>query len=242
MRGVPWRLRMLQVWKGKAMSMLASYMRDVDRVKVILTREEESRLCLRAKRGDVAARETLIHAQLPRALICARKWQRPGVELCDLVQIASLGVLNAVRKFSPERGRLSTLVQISIRNLMPRELDNIAYPVHIPCTAMRRDTTRPFAVAARSNSADLPADLLSRGDDASRDQRTQELMQLVKPLIRRLPASEQEVIRLRLRGQTLNEIGRSRGVVRERIRQIESRAVERLAGWLCEARAKARAK
>lgn len=56
------------------------------------------------RRPDPAARERLIEHYLPLANNLARRYQRSGQPLEDLVQIASIGLIKAVDGFDPERG------------------------------------------------------------------------------------------------------------------------------------------
>ncbi|MFL5944996.1 MAG: sigma-70 family RNA polymerase sigma factor [Gaiellaceae bacterium] len=70
-----------------------------------LSRAEVARL-QRAYRvdGDVAARERLIEAYLPLARALARGFAHRGEQVDDLVQVGSIGLINAVDRFEPARG------------------------------------------------------------------------------------------------------------------------------------------
>jgi len=50
----------------------------------------------------------------------------------------------------------------------------------------------------------------------------------IEAAVQQLPPKYQEVIRLRMNGGTLNDVGQIMGLTRERIRQIQNRAVEQL--------------
>ena len=63
---------------------------------------EDRRLLVRYHRdGDPAAREQLVERFLPLARQLARRYQRGGEQLDDLVQVASLGLLKAIDRFDP---------------------------------------------------------------------------------------------------------------------------------------------
>src|SRR4051794_29473292 len=65
---------------------------------------EDRRLLERYHRhGDAAAREALVERFLPLARQLARRYQRGGEPLDDLVQVASLGLLKAIDRFEPDR-------------------------------------------------------------------------------------------------------------------------------------------
>ena len=64
--------------------------------------QEDRRLLVRYHReGDPAAREQLVTRFLPLARQLARRYQRGGEQLDDLIQVASLGLLKAIDRDSP---------------------------------------------------------------------------------------------------------------------------------------------
>ena len=66
---------------------------------------QERCLFARHRRGDdPAAREALVERFLPLARHLARRYHRGDVPLEDLVQVAALGLLNAIDRFDPARG------------------------------------------------------------------------------------------------------------------------------------------
>jgi len=62
--------------------------------------------------GDLAARDELFERFLPLARGLARRYHRGTEPLDDLVQVASIGLLNAIARFDPERGREFTTYAI----------------------------------------------------------------------------------------------------------------------------------
>ena len=53
--------------------------------------------------GDAQAREQLVERFLPLARQLARRYQRAGEPLDDLLQVASLGLIKAIDRFDPDR-------------------------------------------------------------------------------------------------------------------------------------------
>ena len=53
--------------------------------------------------GDARAREQLVERFLPLARQLARRYQRAGEPLDDLLQVASLGLIKAIDRFDPDR-------------------------------------------------------------------------------------------------------------------------------------------
>jgi RNA polymerase sigma-B factor len=65
-----------------------------------------------ARFGDLAARDELFERFLPLARGLARRYHRGTEPLDDLVQVAGIGLLNAIGRFDPERGREFTTYAI----------------------------------------------------------------------------------------------------------------------------------
>jgi len=79
------------------------------RRQVFLTPEEERELARRAAGGDAAAAETLIVSHLTVVITVARRYGRLGLPVNDLIQEGTVGLIQAVRKFDPDRNaRLAT--------------------------------------------------------------------------------------------------------------------------------------
>jgi RNA polymerase sigma-32 factor len=82
---------------------LESYFRDVRRFSP-LRREEERALGRRFRRGDKAAGQALVAANLRFVVKIAGEYRSSGLSISDLVQEGNLGLMRAVSKFDPERG------------------------------------------------------------------------------------------------------------------------------------------
>ena len=66
--------------------------------------QEERALFARLAAGDDGrARDALVERYMPLARSLARRYQRPGDPLDDLLQVAALGLINAVDRFDAER-------------------------------------------------------------------------------------------------------------------------------------------
>ena len=83
---------------------LASYMAEVTR-HPLLTREEEVALAKRYRdTGDVKAAYRLVASNLRLVVKLAHEYHRNPLSLLDLVQEGNIGLMQAVKKFDPERG------------------------------------------------------------------------------------------------------------------------------------------
>lgn len=102
----------------------------------LLTAAEEVELAKLIERGDVAAKDRMINANLRLVIAQARRYQGQGLPMGDLIQEGMLGLIRAVEKFDWRRGyKFSTYGTLWIRQSIQRGLQNsgraIRVPVHI---------------------------------------------------------------------------------------------------------------
>jgi RNA polymerase primary sigma factor len=96
--------------KAKPLSRLApasafdQYLLDIQRLPMITDPAEERRLARLAQRGDPAAAERLVTANLRFVISYVKKYQGHGLDLGELVAIGNEGLLKAVKKFDPDHG------------------------------------------------------------------------------------------------------------------------------------------
>jgi RNA polymerase sigma-B factor len=96
--------------------------------------QEDRRLLTRYRAsGDPAAREQLVERFLPLARQLARRYQRGGEQLDDLVQVASLGLLKAIDRFDPERETaFSSFAVPTILGELKRHFRDKGWSVRVP--------------------------------------------------------------------------------------------------------------
>ena len=95
---------------------------------------EDRRLLERYHRdGDIAAREALVERFLPLARQLARRYQRGGEPLDDLIQVASLGLLKAIDRFEPDRPTaFSSFAVPTILGELKRHFRDRGWSVRVP--------------------------------------------------------------------------------------------------------------
>jgi RNA polymerase sigma-B factor len=95
---------------------------------------EDRRLLERYHReGDPAAREALVERFLPLARQLARRYQRGGEPLDDLIQVASLGLLKAIDRFEPDRPTaFSSFAVPTILGELKRHFRDRGWSVRVP--------------------------------------------------------------------------------------------------------------
>ena len=102
----------------------------------LLTAAEEVALSKRIERGDLAAKERMIEANLRLVVSIAKRYRNQGLPFLDLIQEGSIGLVRAVEKFDHRKGfKFSTYATWWIRQAISRALSDkgrtIRIPIHI---------------------------------------------------------------------------------------------------------------
>ena len=116
-------------------SNLQLYLQEIGKT-ALLTVAEEIVLAKRIRRGDKAARDHMITANLRLVVKIAMDYKDFGLPLLDLISEGNLGLIKAVERFDPRKGgKLSTYAAWWIKQSMKRALANqsktIRLPVHL---------------------------------------------------------------------------------------------------------------
>src|ERR1700727_2672942 len=112
--------------------MLGLLMRDLDRYPMP-NYDERVELAKRVTPGDEEAKKQMVAANLRLVLHWARRYQDRGVEMVDLVQEGTFGLLRAVEKFDWERGfKFSTYATWWIRQALQRAVQQHGRTIRIP--------------------------------------------------------------------------------------------------------------
>jgi RNA polymerase sigma-B factor len=110
----------------------------------------DQRLLMRYREhGDERARAELVERLLPLAHQIARRYQRRGEPLEDLVQAASVGLVKAVERFDPQRG--TTLAAFAVPTMLgeiKRHFREMAWSLHVPRALQERTLQVKNASAA----------------------------------------------------------------------------------------------
>ena len=82
-----------------------------------LSKEEEEQIMEQLKGGDESVRDLLIVHNLRLVVYLAKKFDIPGAGIEDLISIGTIGLIKAVRTFSPEKNiKLATYASRCIEN------------------------------------------------------------------------------------------------------------------------------
>jgi len=161
-------------------SSLRLYLRDAVETP-LLTPQEEVDLARRIQKGDEAAREHMIRANLRLVIKIAREYEDYGLPLLDLVNEGNIGLMRAVERFDPDRGaKLSTYAAWWIKQSIKRALSNqsksIRLPIHIVQELARMkkaevrleaDLGRPATDAELAGELEADVDAIRRWREAA---------------------------------------------------------------------------
>ena len=208
-----------------------------------LEREEELDLTRRAKAGDNQAVERLIQCHFPLLVKTALGFRRRGLPLEDLLGEATTGLLEAVRRFDPDRGfRFMTYAVWWVRRALVRAVAtqsrNVRIPRHRASASGDEALAWPREISLTDDGeSDTPRgfeDLLDSGDEPLDEtvHRNQECS-AVRAALDELPDRQRYVLEERFglrtdEGRTLLDVAGDLGVTKERVRQIEGQALGKL--------------
>jgi RNA polymerase primary sigma factor len=257
---------------------LQLYLQEIAKTP-LLTIAEEVQLARRIRRGDKAARNHMIKANLRLVVKIAHDYKDFGLPLLDLISEGNIGLIKAVERFDPRKGgKLSTYaawwIKQSIKRALANQSKTIRLPVHLvdKISKMRRTAmalaeefgreptdeevaielgipTNKVAhlksVSIRPTSLDAPigedGDSATFGDIVGDDSaispyenvREYNLKSDLNRMINSLDRREADILRMRfgLDGHdelTLEEVGRKFKVTRERVRQLQNLALQKI--------------
>lgn len=103
----------------------------------LLTHQQEIELSQRIEAGDTNARRIMIESNLRLAISIAKKYQRSGCNLEDLIQESNVGLIKAVDRFDWRRGfKFSTYASWWIKQAVRRHVTDSMSDVRMPSHAV----------------------------------------------------------------------------------------------------------
>lgn len=193
---------------------------DPDRPSGPLLRE-----ILSLRQRALAAKNEIISANLRLVVSIARRHAGPLTSISQLISDGNLSLLNAVEKFDYARGnRFSTYATWALLKNFAKTVPEENYHMNLFTTGHQE------VLEAMGGGGPEPFEMAEDLTGAIRDK--------VMGVLKKLTEREQRVIYSRFglaaneKPKTLEQIGSSLGITRERVRQIESRALAKLRRFL----------
>ncbi|HVP74376.1 MAG TPA: sigma-70 family RNA polymerase sigma factor [Gaiellaceae bacterium] len=117
---------------------LQLFLREAGR-HALLTAPQEVELAKLIERGDAAAKQRMIQANLRLVVSIAKNYRNQGLPFLDLIQEGTLGLIRAVEKFDWRRGyKFSTYATWWIRQAVARALADKARTIRMPVHIVER--------------------------------------------------------------------------------------------------------
>ena len=221
---------------------LASYLKAIKRYQ-LLSQSGEHNL---ATERTVQAKHRLVESNLRLVVKIAKEYRTASIGLEDLISEGNLGLIEAAERFDPSRGvRFLSYASWWIRKYMLRALERHAHLTSSPKPGARASDGAAHARAERQRILSLSDFMQSSGErdvietiasDSVDGPEAQilatDLVQALGSVLHKLPEREREILSAHFglggtTGRTLHEIGENWGLTRERVRQLERRALER---------------
>lgn len=257
---------------------LAIYLKEIGKLQP-LSSELEAKLATRIKKGDKAALDHLVKANLRFVVSVARNYQNQGLSLSDLINEGNVGLVRAAQKFDEkknfrfisyavwwvrqailqslaEQSRLmriplnragaihkisKTQIELEQRYNRTPDISEIAQELKIPESSVQET----LSISSNSISLDAPLkdgdgssliDLIQQNeqDNPETELHTASLHEEIRKVLDDdLTEREKEIVKLYFgidheTAFTLDEIGKRFNITRERVRQIKTKAIDRL--------------
>lgn len=180
--------------------------------KIETVAEKERRLVIAAQAGDMNAMAELVYMHKAYVWFLARRMRAADVSVEDLAQVGLIALMRGVRSFDVSHGvRLLTYCTRVIQTDLTRE-------------AQRWRKRRLAALPSEDmrESGDCPAEEFQRLEDVA----------TVRKVLRKLSPRLRSIVTHRMAGQSLEEIGNVHSISKERVRQLEGKAHNRIAELL----------
>ncbi len=181
--------------------------------------------------GDAGARDRLIELLMPLVRSLAKRYANRGERFEDLVQIGSIGLLAAIERFDPERGRdFVSFAAPTIAGEIRHHLRDRAAVIRIP-RRLAGTTTAPTSLSVTSTddaSATVDGALATDGIYDSSDDRL-----MLAAGFRALASRERRIMHLRFfAGLSQDEIAREVGISQVQVSRLIRSSLERMRGAL----------
>lgn len=203
-----------------------------------LTREEEGYLSKRwREKRDVMARNKLVEANLKFVTNIARNYKGLGLSYSDLIQEGNAGLFKAVDRFDPDKGFKFISYAVNwIRQSILEALNkkNSLKSKELPNETNYTDLDDEMKIDLTLDDISLDDVYLDLSDDEKR--REKDIYDVTKFLLTGLTSREKYIV-CQYNGidekkpKTLEEIGKKLGITKERVRQINEKAMKKLRAY-----------
>lgn len=211
------------------------YLKEIG-INTPLSREEEGYLSKQwLTKKDINARNKLVEANLKFVANIARNYKGLGLSYSDLIQEGNAGLFKAVDKFDPDKGY--KFISYAVNWIKQSILEALNKKNSLKSAELPNETCDDVI----DDKKDLTINDISLDDvylDLSDDERRREkdICDVAKFLLTGLTSREKYIV-CQYNGinekkpKTLEEIGNNLGITKERVRQINEKAMKKLRAY-----------
>ena len=206
------------------------YMSEIKKAP-LLDRDEETALANEAKAGSVKARRRLVECNLRFAVQVAKQYQGMGLELEDLIQVANLGLFEAVERFDPSRGvKFISFAVWYVRAELQKALNDLSRVVRIPSHKTMTEgkdfsTLSTSKKVGEDEDSETYADRYLAGEQAKAKHEVTDLKELLNVALNSLKPKQRDAVKMyygidREYPMHMEHIAEELNVTGERARQL----------------------
>jgi len=203
---------------------------SADKLPPPLSKEDELKYLVSAKKGDIEARNVLIEHNLRLVVFLAKKYENTGYDIEDLVSIGSIGLIKGINTYKIDKNiKLATYASRCIEN------EILMYLRKTNKTKLEVSIDEPLNVDWDGNEL-LLSDILGTDEDIiSRDIENEADKKILRTAIDRLSDREKLIIQLRFGlsepeglEKTQKEVADILGISQSYISRLEKKIMKRL--------------
>ena len=216
------------------------YMGEIKKAP-LLDKDTETALARKALAGDVVAQNKLVESNLRFAVQVAKQYQGMGLELEDLIQVANLGLFEAVKRFDPDRGvKFISFAVWYVRAELQKALNDLSRVVRIPSHKTMTEG-KDFSTLSTSKKvgddedSETYADRYLSGEQAKAKHEVTDLKELLNVALNSLKPKQRDAVKMfygidRDYAMHMEHIAEELNVTGERARQLVRQGEKALKG------------
>jgi RNA polymerase primary sigma factor len=206
------------------------YMGEIKKAP-LLDKDTETALARQALAGDAVAQNKLVESNLRFAVQVAKQYQGMGLELEDLIQVANLGLFEAVKRFDPDRGvKFISFAVWYVRAELQKALNDLSRVVRIPSHKTMTEG-KDFSTLSTSKKvgddedSETYADRYLSGEQAKAKHEVTDLKELLSVALNSLKPKQRDAVKMfygidRDYAMHMEHIAEELNVTGERARQL----------------------
>ena len=212
--------------KFEKLDEIDSYFEEIKKYRPLSSREEKE-LAVKIKKGDKAALDKLVNANLKFVVNYAKQYRKSGVPFSDLISEGNIGLIKAAEKFDETKGvkfisYAVWWIRNSIQECINKYLGNIE---EVNADAYMFDN-------CKSSEYDYSSQIVNNEFEEELNN-MQSRQATITELMKTIKKREIKILSLYFglydgKEMTLDEIGQEMELTKERVRQIKDKALVKL--------------